>query len=51
MKDFIVNITKLTKAITQQGFGLPLILATNKAHPYTLITHIGSSGDFPGPHI
>ncbi len=40
MKDFIVNITKLTKAITQQGFGLPLILATTKAHPYTLYNDI-----------
>lgn len=48
MKDFIVNITKLTKAITQQGFGLPLILATNKAHPYTLYGDISAlAEDFP----
>ena len=48
MKDFIVNITKLTKAITQQGFGLPLILATTKAHPYTLYNDISElAEDFP----
>ena len=48
MKDFIVNITKLTKSITQQGFGLPLILATTKAHPYTLYDDISAlAEDFP----
>lgn len=48
MKDFIVNITKLTKPISQQGFGLPLILATNKAHPYTLYNEISElAEDFP----
>lgn len=48
MKDFIVNITKLTKPIGQQGFGLPLILATNKAHPYTVYNDISSlAEDFP----
>lgn len=48
MKDFIVNITKLTKPISQQGFGLPLILATSKAHPYTVYNDISSlAEDFP----
>lgn len=48
MKDFIVNITKLTKPISQQGFGLPLILATNKSHPYTLYNAISElAEDFP----
>lgn len=40
MKDFIVDITKLTKPISQKGFGLPLILATSKEHPYTLYSDI-----------
>lgn len=35
-KDFVVNITKLTKAISQRGFGTILILATDKDYPYTL---------------
>ena len=35
-KDFTVNITKLTKAISQRGFGTILILDTTKAHDYTL---------------
>ena len=34
--DFIVNISKLTRAITQRGFGLPMILGTSKDTPYTL---------------
>jgi hypothetical protein len=34
MKDFVVNITKQTKAISQKGFGLPLILGTSKELPY-----------------
>lgn len=40
MKDFIVNISKLTKSISQQGFGLPLILATSKVHAYKLYSGI-----------
>lgn len=47
MKDFIVNISKLTKSLSQQGFGLPLILATSKVHPYTLYSDIAAvSVDF-----
>ena len=47
-KDFIVDITKLTRPVSQQGFGLPLILATDKAHPYTLYNDISSlAEDFP----
>jgi len=46
--DFIVNITKLTRAITQRGFGLPLILGTTKDHPYTLYNGITEiAADFP----
>lgn len=40
MKDFVVDITKLTKPMSQKGFGLPLILATSKEHPYTLYSDI-----------
>jgi hypothetical protein len=42
MKDFIVNISKLTKPLSQQGFGLPLILATSKVHAYTLYSDIAA---------
>lgn len=35
-KDFIVNITKLTKAVSKKGFGLPLILGTSQDVPYAL---------------
>lgn len=42
MKDFIVNISKLTKSLSQQGFGLPLIFATSKDHPYTLYSDIAA---------
>lgn len=37
-KDFIVNITKLTKPVSQQGFGLILVLGTSKETPYTLVS-------------
>lgn len=47
MKDFVVNITKLTKGVTQRGFGLILILGTSKDHPYTLYNDIsGVAEDF-----
>lgn len=39
-KDFNVDITKLTKAVSQRGFGTILILATDKEHPYTLYNDI-----------
>lgn len=42
MKDFKVNISKLTKSLSQQGFGLPLILATSKAEEYTLYSDIAA---------
>ena len=46
--DFIVNITKLTRAITQRGFGLPMILGTTKDHPYTLYNSISEVAEhFP----
>lgn len=45
--DVIVTITRETKALSQAGFGLPLILATSKAHPYTLYADISEvSPDF-----
>ena len=40
MKDFVVDITRLTAAVTQRGFGLILILDTSKNHPYTLYNSI-----------
>lgn len=43
-KDFVVNINKLTKAISQKGFGLPLILGTSKAVPYALYGGIDEVG-------
>lgn len=47
MKDFVVNITKQTKAISQKGFGLPLILGTSKDSPYKEYTEIkGVAEDF-----
>ena len=46
-KDFVVNITKLTKAVSQRGFGTILILSTEKEHPYTLYNDIATlSSDF-----
>lgn len=39
-KDFVVNITKLTKAVSQRGFGTICILATDKDHEYTLYNDI-----------
>ncbi|SMB95358.1 Protein of unknown function [Desulfonispora thiosulfatigenes DSM 11270] len=35
MKDFVVDIQKITKPISQQGFGIILILGTSKDKPYT----------------
>lgn len=43
-KDFVVNITKLTKSVSQAGFGLPLILGTSKAVPYALYGGIEAVG-------
>lgn len=43
-KDFIVNITKLTQAVSQKGFGLPLILGTSKDVPYALYGGIEEVG-------
>lgn len=45
--DFNVNISKLTKGVTQRGFGTILILDTTKEHPYTLYNGIeGVAEDF-----
>ncbi len=44
-KDFIVNITKLTEAVSQKGFGLPLILGTSKEVPYALYGGIEEIGE------
>ena len=38
--DFVVNISKLTRAIAQRGFGLPLILGTTQDRTYTLYNNI-----------
>jgi len=46
--DFIVNISKLTRAITQRGFGLPLILGTSKDMPYTLFDGISGVAEVFG---
>ena len=39
-KDFIVNVAKETRPISQKGFGLILILGTSKEHPYTTYNEI-----------
>ncbi|ABR46654.1 hypothetical protein Amet_4355 [Alkaliphilus metalliredigens QYMF] len=44
-KDFVVNISKLTAAIKQRGFGLILVLDTSKDHPYTLYNDIQGVAD------
>lgn len=36
-RDFVVNITKLTKPVSSAGFGLILVLGTSKEVPYTLV--------------
>lgn len=41
-KDFVVNITKLTKAINQKGFGLIMIYDTEKAHEYNIYSDISA---------
>lgn len=45
MRDFVINITKLTKAISQKGFGLPLILGTSKEKAYTEYTGVEGIGE------
>ena len=41
-KDFVVNITKLTKAITQKGFGLIMIYDTEHSNEYNIYSGIPS---------
>lgn len=46
MKDFITNIRKLTKAVSQQGFGLILLLDMEHEVPYILcgsMTEVGKA--------
>lgn len=40
IKDWEIVISRETRAISQAGFGRPLILATSKAHPFTLYEDI-----------
>ena len=47
-KDFVVNITKLTKAITQKGFGLIMIYDTEHSNEYNIYSDITAVGEvFP----
>ena len=47
-KDFVVNITKLTKAVNQKGFGLILIYDTQHKKDYELYQSISAVGEaFP----
>ena len=48
MSEFVtVNITRETKAITEKGFGLPLVLATSKALAYKVYTELSQvNADF-----
>ena len=41
-KDFVVNITTLTTAVAQKGFGTILIVDHETEHPYTLYNDIAS---------
>jgi len=46
--DFIVNISRFTRAIAQRGFGLPMILGTTKDQPYTIFNSVSEVADiFP----
>lgn len=42
IRDVEVNITRETQSVTQAGFGLPLILATNTDHDYTTYSDLES---------
>lgn len=44
-KDFVVNITKLTKAITQKGFGLIMIYDTEHEKQYAVYSDITAVGE------
>lgn len=44
-KDFIVNITKLTRAIHQKGFGLIMIYDTESNNDYELFEDISAVGE------
>ena len=46
-KSFTVNITRLTTAVAQRGFGTILILSNEENQPYTLYTDaVSVAGDF-----
>ncbi|WP_425447741.1 DUF3383 family protein [Dethiothermospora halolimnae] len=45
IKDVVVNISRETQALTQKGFGLPLILATNVDHEYKEYLDLQSVSD------
>ncbi|MDO4719640.1 MAG: DUF3383 family protein [Peptostreptococcaceae bacterium] len=48
VKDFVVNITKLTRAVHQRGFGLILIYDTEHDQPYALYDNIAAVAEaFP----
>lgn len=47
-KDFVVNITKLTKAVNQKGFGLIMLYDTEHDSKYSLYQDISAVGEaFP----
>lgn len=48
IRDVNITISRQTKAVTQAGFGLPLILSVSKEHPYTQYMELSSvAEDFP----
>lgn len=48
IRDVEVVITRETQAVSQAGFGTPLILATSKDHPFTTYADLaGVAEDFP----
>src|SRR5690606_36039127 len=42
IRDVEVVITRETRAVTQAGFGTPMILATKKNFPYTTFTELSA---------
>jgi len=45
---FVVNVSRLTRAIAQRGFGLPLIIGTSKDVEYTLFNSISEVAEIFG---
>src|SRR5690606_3525174 len=49
IRDVEVVITRETRAVTQAGFGTPMILATNRDFPYTTFTELSGVAEYFEP--